>query len=215
MTTIRMLDLFCGAGGASMGYHQAGFEMVGVDLSAQPHYPFTFIRANALKLDDVFLGSFDAVHASPPCQCYSSASLPQRSQGKRYVDLVAQTRILLQRICKPWIIENVQGAPLNNPLMLCGTMFDLPLYRHRYFESSCGLTAPTHKIHTVKQAKMGRAPKPGEYMNPVGHFSGVGAAQKAMEIAWMGQKELAQAIPPPYTRFIGSQLLRSLQSNNL
>jgi DNA (cytosine-5)-methyltransferase 1 len=135
----RLLDLFCGAGGAGMGYAQAGFEVVGVDLKHRPRYPFEFIQADALALDPAFLVSFDAIHASPPCQAHTS--MKTMHNAREHSDLVAPVRAMLKASNRPWVIENVIGAPLDAPIMLCGTMFglgvaDADLQRHRLFEMS-------------------------------------------------------------------------------
>ena len=118
----RLLDLFCCAGGASVGYNGAGFEVVGVDIDPQPHYPFTFVQADALKLDPGFIASFDAVHASPPCQAYSDLA-KRNGNGHKWPRLIEPIREILVRSRLPYVIENVDGAPLVNPVVLCGTMF--------------------------------------------------------------------------------------------
>src|SRR4051794_16680153 len=122
--TPRLLDLFCGAGGCSVGYHRAGFDVVGIDIAPQPHYPFEFIQADALTALDLFgmrIGDFDAVHASPPCQSYSVSCNYRPENRTKYPDLVAPTRELLYEIGLPYVIENVPGAPLHSPIMLCGS----------------------------------------------------------------------------------------------
>lgn len=189
-----------------MGYHQAGFEVVGVDINQQPKYPFEFHQADALDFLRDHGHEFDAIHASPPCQAFTSATKQWRAEGKEYIDLVAETREGLNMVAHPWVIENVVGAPLIDPIMLCGAMFGLKTYRHRLFESNQEIYAPPHPAHDAPQAKMGRVPEEGEFIQVVGHFSGVPFAREAMGIDWLGQKELAQAIPPAYTEFIGWQL---------
>ena len=206
----KLLDLYCGAGGCSAGYVRAGFDVTGVDLHPQPKYPFPFIQADAIEYLLTHWREFDAVHASPPCQEHSPSTLVWKAAGKAYTDLVTPTRAALLQCGLPYAIENVPGAPLENAVLLCGTMFGLELYRHRLFETSFPLPQPWHREHMVKQAKMGRCPQPGEYMQVVGHFSGVPLAREAMEIPWMGQKELAQAIPPAYTQYVGVVLLAHL-----
>lgn len=202
---MRLLDLCCGAGGAAMGYFRAGFtDIVGVDLHPQPHYPFQFIRADALTYP---LEGFDAIHVSPPCQAFSNA---QRIQGRSHPDLVVRLRVRLKASGKPYVIENVVGAPLHQPLTLCGQMFGLDLYRHRIFETSWLMHVPAHAAHDRPQTKMGRPPKPGEILQVVGNFSGVRQAKRAMGIDWMVRDELREAIPPAYTEFIGRQLLRQI-----
>jgi len=187
-----------------MGYSQAGYEMVGVDHVPQPRYPFQFIRSDALEyLATVKPGEFDLIHASPPCQAYSKT---RRLQGNEHPDLVGEVRAALERIGGAWVIENVPGSPLRSPVTLCGTMFGLKVYRHREFECSQMLLAPPCPGHFEKCAKMGRPAGEGQFLHVVGHFSDVQAARRAMEIDWMSRDELAQAIPPAYTRWVGEQI---------
>ncbi len=209
----RLLDMFCCAGGAAMGYHRAGFEVVGVDINPQPNYPFEFIQADALEFLEglIVYGvgsppySFDAIHASPPCQAFSKA---RDLQGNDHPDLVAPTRYLLEQTGLPYVIENVVGAPLIDPVRIEGQMFhELNVHRPRLFETNWPLEVPFLIPPPPRQTKMGRPPRPGEAMHIVGHFSDVPAGQRAMGIDWMTQGELAQAIPPAYTEFIGHQLL--------
>ena len=134
-----ILDLFCGAGGAAMGYHNAGFDLVGVDIEPQPNYPFTFIEYDAIAFLEEF-GSllhrrWDAIHASPPCQAYSVAT-KWRGDPSSHPDLLEPTRDLLEEIGLPWVIENVPGAPMTPDVVLCGSMFDLQVRRHRLFLSN-------------------------------------------------------------------------------
>jgi DNA (cytosine-5)-methyltransferase 1 len=198
----KALDLFCCAGGAGMGLHCAGFEVTGVDINPQPNYPFKFIQGDALTHD---LSGYDLVWASPPCQRFTKA---RKLRGNEHPDLVAPMRERLQAAGVPWIIENVPGAPLRNPIELCGLMFGLNVYRHRLFESSLPLCAPLHPSHHRKQVKMGRPVKDGDIIQVVGHFSNVPYARKAMCIEWMNQRELAQAIPPAYSEYLAGQILQ-------
>lgn len=134
--------------------------------------------------------------------------MAQRIQKNDHPDLIGPTRTLLQATNLPWIIENVETAPLIDPVLLCGAMFEeLNVYRHRLFESNSTLVVPDHPEHREAQTKMGRPPKPGERMHVVGNFSGVEAARQAMDIDWMVRDELREAIPPAYTRYLGEQLL--------
>lgn len=198
----RLLDLFCGAGGAAVGYSRAGFEVVGVDLYPQPHYPFEFHRADALRFP---LEGFDVIHASPPCQAFT---LAHRINGYfQHPDYIAPIRSRLVFNGVPWVIENVPGAPLVDPVTLCGTMFGLGVDRDRWFESSEPLAQPSHPAHRPT-TKMGRPLRPGTVVQVVGHFSGVADARRAMGIDWMTRDELAQAIPPAYTEWVGHQLAR-------
>ena len=208
MKKYKLLDLFCGAGGAAMGYHRAGFEVVGVDIKPQPHYPFEFHQGDALTHP---LDGFDAIHASPPCQIHSEASKQWRKAGVKYPDLIAPIRERLNSNNKAWIIENVPGAPLLNPVMLNGEMFGMRVRRRRLFETNWPLAFVLLPKEERSEFRMGRPVKDGDYITPVGHFSNVPYARKVMGIDWMGQKELAQAIPPAYTEWIGKQLIKYLE----
>lgn len=201
---LKALDLFCCAGGASLGLHQAGFEVTGVDIDPQPHYPFNFIQADALVVD---LSGYDFIWASPPCQQYSTSAMQFRLNGKEYPDLIAATRDRLIETGLPYIIENVPNAPLLNPVMLCGAMFGLRTYRHRLFESNYKLITPEHPPHIAKNTKMGRKPKDGEFIQYVGHFSGVSLVKEMTGCFHMNQYELAQSIPPHYSKYLVEQLL--------
>lgn len=187
-----------------MGLHMAipGAEIVGVDLAPQPRYPFRLEQADALSVP--FLRA-DFVWASPPCQAYTRA---RKLQGRKHPELIERTRELLRASGKPYVIENVEGAPLENAIMLCGAMFGLRTYRHRFFECSFPVRQPEHPKHIAKTTKMGRPPREGEFMHVVGHFSGVRQAQAAMEIRWMGQNELREAIPPAYSYYIAKEFLK-------
>lgn len=204
----KLLDLFCGAGGASRGYQMAGFHVTGIDNRPQPRYVGDlFIQADALN-PPVRLEDFDVVHASPPCQAFTKA---RRLQGNTHPDLIAGTRGLLANRL-PYVIENVPGAPLVNPVVLEGQMFDsLQTQRARWFETNWPLAVPfLRSPRPAPNAKMGRPPKPYEWMHVVGHVSDVPRARRAMGIDWMTQGELAEAIPPAYTQFVGEQLIRVL-----
>lgn len=209
-----LLDLFCGAGGAGMGYYRAGFDVLGVDLNPQPNYPFPFLQADAiltLKFGLTLQGiQPDAVHASPPCQRYSAMSKCRPEIAEKYPDLVDPVRELLQALDVPWVIENVPGAPLRNPITLCGQMFGLELYRHRLFESNIPLQEPLHPQHVVPASKAGHW-KPGTIMSISGHVSPIAKAREVMGIDWTTREELAEAIPPHYTEFIGRQLLDAIE----
>ena len=208
----KMLDLFCGAGGAGHGYHLAGFNVLGVDIEPQPRYPFNFAQTDALEYLSRLVESdnvemFDAVHASPPCQGYAATRV---LQAKEHPMLIEDTRELLRRSGKPYVIENVPGAPLINPVRLNGQLFGLMVDRERWFECA-GFDAPFVLLPPPRRAvKMGRKVKEGDVIQVVGHFSNVDYARRAMGIDWMTGRELAQAIPPAYTEFIGRQLLEVL-----
>ena len=211
---LRIFDMFCKAGGAGKGYERAGFDVVGMDIEPQPNSPHETLVGDCLAVDPAWIAAnFDAVHASPPCQAYSNA---QRIQRRGHPDLIAGTRAILLASGLPYTIENVEGAPLIDPVLLCGSMFTgLRVYRHRLFEVSYPVSRPAHHAHVVKQTKMGRPPKDGEFMHVVGNFSGVAAARAAMGIDWMNRDELREAIPPAYTEFLGRQLLAHIEAQRV
>jgi DNA (cytosine-5)-methyltransferase 1 len=210
---VKILDLFCCEGGAGKGYADAGFDVKGVDIDRQPRYPFEFFCADALYYLRRYGALFDAVHASPPCQAYSKA---QRLRDNDHDRLIAALRQELEKLGKPYVIENVEGArgELRDPVMLCGTMFGLRLYRHRLFETNWPLTAPLHGQHYLRQVKMGRKPGPQDILQPVGNFTGVDAAREAMGMPWASRDGLREAIPPAYTEHIGRQLMEMLAAQN-
>ena len=211
----RILDLFSGAGGAAKGYQRAGFYVVGVDINPQPHYcGDEFHQADALTYP---LEGFDAYHASPPCQDRTRACMQWRKEGRVYPQLIPQIRERLVNTRKPYIIENVPDAAtlLINPTLLCGSMFNLRTYRHRLFETSFEMPLILDYGHGLKQDPMA-GPK-DKRMQPmlviVGHcgYSGEGELRKkAMDIDWMSQTELTQAIPPAYTEYIGKYLMQEV-----
>ncbi|MCK9597477.1 MAG: DNA cytosine methyltransferase [Sphaerochaeta sp.] len=211
----RLLDLFCGAGGAAMGYHRAGFEVVGVDIKPQPHYPFEFHQADALTYP---LEGFDAYHASPPCQGYSSMRFLGKGAGKA-PKLVTEVRALLVSTGRPYVIENVIGAPLMSPIKLCGSMFGLSVRRHRLFETTVFLLSPrcNHGLNEI--AVYGDHPedcfihRSGEFIKGgVRRAKDIETASQAMGIDWMDWKEITQAIPPAYTEFIGKYLMQAVMN---
>ena len=210
-----------------MGYHRAGFDVVGVDIAPQPRYPFPFVCMDALEAMRVlltggfitdnqggrnwYLADFVAVHGSPPCQGYSSMRFVT---GKSYPKLIASTREALIATGKPYVIENVEGAKseMGNPFMLCGTMFGLKTIRHRLFECYPPVYfAPASCKHYLKTQKQGRLPHPdNHFITVTGHFPGQEFARRAMGIDWMTRDGLAEAIPPAYTEYIGAHLLQHL-----
>jgi DNA (cytosine-5)-methyltransferase 1 len=203
----KLLDLYSCQGGASKGYVDAGFDVVGVDIEDQPRYPYDFHQADALEYLEKNHHKFDAVHASPPCQNYTKARVLQNNE---HPDLIGPTRDLLDQIGKPYIIENVPHSPLKNHIILCGQMFDIMTYRHRWFESNVDLVAPEHPKHKWVNNKMGRMPKPDEAMYIVGNFTGVARAKEIMKIDWMNREGLRESIPPVYSEYLGKQLLQQL-----
>lgn len=204
----RLLDLFACQGGAGEGYRRAGFDVTGVDIERQPRNPHRFIQADALDYLGAYGHEFDAIHASPPCQAFTKA---QRLQGNEHPDFIGPVRELLNELGTPYVIENVEGTPLHDPIMLCGSMFGLRLYRHRLFESNVPLTAPLHAQHFLRQVKMGRKAAPDEMLQPVGNFSGVGEAREAMGMPWASREGLREAVPPAYTEWIGGQLMAHIR----
>lgn len=202
-----------------MGYYRAGFDVVGVDIEPQPNYPFEFIQANALKLDASFLETFDVVHASPPCQSYSDLAKRNRNADD-WPRLVEPVRRMLRRSGKPFVIENVEGAPLIDPLMLCGTMFpQLRVVRHRLFESNVELRAPEHGRHPLvfthdkRKAHYGKLNQDTSFVQVTGGGNcSLANARDAMGIDWMTKSELNESVPPAYTEYIGRQLVTHLKN---
>ncbi len=211
----RLLDLFCGAGGAGMGYHRAGFDVVGVDINPQPHYPFQFLKADCMAMDTAFLMSFDVIHASPPCQSYTRKTATWGRERKHWVehpDLVAPVRQMLQATGLPYVIENVMGAPLNANLVLCGTQFGLRIIKHRQFECSFPVTAPVAScdhsdVYNPWQGK-GRSAREHREAQDTPWIPQCGGASRKAGVTG----DLNNAIPPAYTQFIGEQLMAHLQS---
>lgn len=211
---MRLLDLFCGAGGASMGYFRAGFDVVGVDINPQPNYPFEFHQADALTFP---LDGFDAVHASPPCQAFSK----QTSDRSKHFNLIPATRQRLLDARARYVIENVEGTlpHLINPIRLCGSSFGLDVRRHRYFEANWDLVGKpcehawqTPRFRSLNIANV-RAGRLASVVGVHGHINYPGEQElreRAMGIGWMSISELTQAIPPAYTEFIGRQMLNHM-----
>lgn len=206
----RMLDLFCGAGGAGMGYHRAGFQVTGVDINPQKNYPFHFNQGDALEFLREYGHHFDAIHASPPCQRHSAMSNCRPGLADEYPDLIEPVRELLMGFNKPWIIENVPGSPLKDPITLCGQMFGLELYRHRLFETNFDISEPEHPTHVMPASKAGHW-RPGTVMSISGHVAPMAKAREVMGIDWCNREELAEAIPPDYTQYVGTRLLNVMK----
>ncbi len=212
----RLLDLFCGAGGAAVGYHRAGFEVVGVDIKPQPHYPFEFHQDDAMTFP---LDGFDAIHASPPCQRFSDLA-KRNGNASEWPDLIDPIRRRLVATGLPYVIENVDGAPLLDPIVLCGTMFPgLRVLRHRLFESNIHLEAPAHGKHPLvfthdrRKAHYGRLDEDTAFVQVTGGGNAsVANKRAAMGIDWMIGHELNEAIPPAYTELIGLQLRVALMT---
>jgi DNA (cytosine-5)-methyltransferase 1 len=200
---VKLLDLFCCCGGISKGFADNGFECTGVDITDNHQYPYEFIQSDqsdVFKLPLYFFQDFDIIHASPPCQFYSWAA---RKHKKEYPDLIGKTRDLLNKVGKPYIIENVVGAPLRKDLVLCGEMFRLRVIRHRIFEiHGVSIFQPAHSKHKEPVGNK------SWYMTVAGHGGNSYSFklkdwQNAMEIHWVDKKEhLTQMIPPAYSNYI-------------
>lgn len=218
---MRILDLFCGAGGAAMGYNRAGFDVVGVDIEPQPRYPFEFVQADAMEFLRGGVEGFDAIHASPPCQRHSSLIRGKLNDRiDEYPDLIKDVRNLLVARGLPYVIENVPSASLIDPITLCGEMFSLKVIRHRVFESNVKLEPLIHIPHRggVRGRNHGRTNTSGPYLAIYGHGGGKGSLEDwrdAMDVWWMETRpEMAQAIPPAYTEYVGSQLMKFLSGGS-
>jgi DNA (cytosine-5)-methyltransferase 1 len=208
---MRVLDLFCGAGGAAMGYARAGFGVVGVDIRPQPRYPFPFVQADAMTLAVNPL-EFDLIHASPPCQLFSRAGKLREAQGGQpsTLDLLTPTRTMLQEIGVPYVIENVPGSPMDG-VSICGSSFGLDVRRHRLFESALPLMALPCR-HSAQGRPVGVYHVMGDEIPQGGRTAKtLDEAQTAMGIDWMEWSELKEAVPPAYTEFIGGQLIEYLR----
>lgn len=210
---MRLLDIFCGAGGASKGYEMAGFDVTGIDVKSGKRYPFTYIKKDFKTLTVEDLQDYDVIHASPPCQTFSITKNLRIAQNKKTdkEDLLDVTRQLLIDSGKPYVLENVPGAPLRNPIQLCGSVFNLQVRRHRLFESNMPL-----KGSGCDHKQQGRPV--GIYGSLNDKIPGGGQTAKTIEIAreamginWMIWTELVEAIPPMYTEFIGKQVMTYLQ----
>jgi DNA (cytosine-5)-methyltransferase 1 len=234
---MKLLDLFAGAGGAAKGYQRAGFYVVGIDINPQPHYcGDEFHQADALEYVAEHGAEFDAIHASPPCQFYSTMTTGRwQDRLGDHPQLIKPIRELLMKIGKPYVIENVEGArkELINPILLCGSMFGLQtkygnqLVRHRYFECSYSfILVPScqhNKLSAIGVYGGGQNPsrKKAAVIGVYGHTGGssnradtaqfgIAERREAMGIDWMTNDELSEAIPPTYTEFIGRQLMQYL-----
>jgi DNA (cytosine-5)-methyltransferase 1 len=218
----RLLDLFCGAGGAAAGYARAGFDVVGVDIRPQPNFPFPFIQADAIEYGKIHAAEFDAIHASPPCQAFTRGQKLRRGKSSSKPDLIAPTRKILMASGRPWVMENVVGAPLENPIILCGSMFSLAVRRHRLFESSHVLMLPgpcRHReqgrpvgvYHVMNDQVKGRDHATGKLVLGGKTAETLEEGRAAMGITWMTWVELRESIPPAYTEWLGRQIIKIIQ----
>ena len=213
----RLLDLYSCAGGAAVGYHRAGFDIVGVDIVFQKNYPYEFHQGDALAYVAEHGHEFDAIHASPPCQHYSTLTKGNRGRGEQrdHPDLITATRDALNATGKPYVIENVTSAPVRADATLCGLMFNLKVFRHRIFETHGWTTTtpehPSHKGHRVAGWRHGQH-HDGDMFAVYGNGGGKGTIeqwQTAMGITHTrDRRELAEAIPPAYTEHLGKQLIQ-------
>lgn len=217
----RLLDLFSCAGGAGEGYARSGFDVVGIDINPQPRYPYQFIQADAIEYLATHGHEYDAIHASPPCQAFSA--MKHMPDAKEHPELIEPVRDLLTNLDVPWVIENVVGAPLVSPLLLCGSMFGLgaagfQLRRHRLFESNVLLMSPGachHKDPTIgiygghvrcRSSKFWR----NSAADFPGHDKKALAAEAMGGTQWMTMNQMSEAIPPPYTEWIGEQMMAQI-----
>lgn len=221
---MKLLDLFCGVGGAGEGYQRAGFDVTGVDHLDQPNNPHKFIQADALEYLKEHWQEYDVIHGSPPCQQHSIATAPMRQKGKEYPDHIGELRDILKQIKKPYIIENVPLAPIRADVVLAGYMFGLKVIKRRHFELGNGLFMLQAPFYTSR-----RTVKNGDFTQVVGngqlkvnggkmfkHHQGsiLDNWRFAMGMPWAKTyKELANAIPPAYTQYIGEQIISQLKKN--
>ena len=202
--TFKLLDLFCGAGGCSMGYHRAGFEVTGVDKNVQHSYPFKFIKADAMEID---LEGYDCYHASPPCQHFSISTRGNNDTWRSHPNLLEETRTRLKSTGKPYVIENVVGAPMLEPITLCGTMFKgLRVIRHRLFECNFYVRRLRCGKHYIIKRKKKHSKE--AFVTIAGNTcTDLEGAKDAMGVDWMiSLSRVTQTIPPYYTQYIGKYL---------
>ena len=218
MTRPLLLDLFCCEGGASVGYHRAGFDVIGVDITPQPRYPFPFVQADALN-PPFDLSRFDAIHASPPCQAYSAATKAS-GDPSGHPDLYAPTVALLEAAGRPYVIENVEGSPLRPDVTLCGSMFGLKVRRHRVFElggwwmMQHGCSGHDWKRGELVDVTGGAGSRRQRYRHENGRtvkYYDAAHAREVMEMPWASRYGCTQAIPPAYSEHIGSHLITLLR----
>lgn len=221
---MKILDLFCGAGGAGEGYRRAGFDVTGVDLNpkAATQNPGKAIVADAVEYALRWADAYDAIHASPPCQPFSTIAKQQRVRGTlaedAYPDLIAPIRAILEATGLPYVIENVPGAPLIDPVQLCGSSFGLDLRRHRLFEANfdlpqmpCNHSWQTPRFRTVDKRTAGRLASVVGVHGHVWYRGNLAERKRAMGIHWMKNEELVESIPPAYTEYIGNHLAVHLE----
>lgn len=217
MSRPRLLDLFCGAGGCSMGYHRAGFDVVGVDIKPQTRYPFAMVVGNAMR-PPFDLRTFNAIHASPPCQGYSENLRHLAGEAEMLID---PCREMLQRSGRPWVIENVEGDPLatettlygEHGTMLCGSHFGMRIWRHRLFETSFPIGRPGPCNHVSPPLNPHREESRERMRTEFGRVDLEKIWRDEAGVSWMDKHAGRQAIPPAYTEYIGRQLIRVLENS--
>lgn len=210
MRPYRILDLFCGAGGAAKGYADAGFEVVGVDINPQKRYPYEFVKGDWHEFFEAHWQEFDVFHASPPCQSYSKTRSISKSTAPK---LITEVRVAFAKTYKPYVIENVVGSAseLINPIRLRGNQFGLKVIRDRLFEVNPWiLSSPVVPVTGTTNSHRGLSTG-GDWITVAGHNFLLEEARAAMGIDWMSSREIAQAIPPAYTQWIGTQLLEIVE----
>jgi len=212
---MRLLDLFCGAGGAAMGYHLAGFKVVGVDIKPQKHYPFEFHCADAFAFLEKHGHEFDVIHASPPCQAYSAVT-PAKHREKCSFSTLPMIRQMMIEFQKPFVLENVPGSEhlMLSPICLCGSMFGLRVWRHRFFEirpeaplliPQCQHMGSPIDVSGTGGRRINR--RPDDHGGNTNKPRNLAEAKAAIGIDWMTRYEISQAVPPLYTEWIGKRLL--------
>lgn len=212
----RLLDLFCGAGGCSVGYHRAGFDVVGVDLNPQPNFPFEFIQADAMTW--IADREFDAIHASPPCQAYTTMGQKHAATQAAHPAFIADIRRALQATGLPYVIENVTGArrELNHPIVLCGRALALSVKRHRLFECSfpafslqCACQGDELPVYGKLDGRRVWTRVDGSELRAARTLK---QASEAMGVDWMTWDELRESVPPAYTEHIGHHLMAEVRA---
>lgn len=216
---MKLLDLYCGAGGAARGYAAAGFDVTGVDIAPQPRYPFTFVQADALDYAAAYGHEYDLIHASPVCKGYSTAGVLAADNRKTYSLDIPHVRDVLERTGRPYVIENVVGARrhLRAPVMLCGSMFGLKVYRHRLFETRPALLlTPYHAPHNDQTPPAGRGRSPRGFISITsGGITGVSVKERHAAFGYaepvMTNTELNESIPPAFAEWVGRQMMQVLE----
>lgn len=214
----RLLDLYCGAGGAARGYVAAGYDITGVDIAPQPNYPYAFVQADALQYAVEHGHEYDVIHASPICRGYSRARYLAAGNRKTWPLDIGRVRTVLRGLSRPYVIENVEGARKHmlEPIMLCGTMFGLKVYRHRLFETyPTILLTPPHAPHNDKTPPAGKGRSPKGYISLTsGGIHGVTRQERFAAMGYdrvvMTNKELNDSVPPAYTEWVGRELMTAL-----